>query len=736
MPFINNLLLWQRFILLGISILFFVGIPSYMYLTETGKELYLIEQALQGTKPLWLVMELYKAVQDDRGLAVQLLSGVNSIIETRANKQKIIDELVATINIIANNERWDKSMLESWQPVKTDLEYIAITVANRAVTAMETRQHHHNAIGKIHKLREMLAEYYKLPLNSDKSVANFVRALVYDVVRLMDPIGLIRGTGADVLFNAAKAKSEESKTATDTQRNKLIQWVALAREGLEFFKKHITYAINSNPDFKEILEAELTAVEDLVTQILSLTEREIIQKNIVTYNAINYRKIASNGINAINKINETIITTLNKSLTARITAMKQTRLLVLATIFIIMLITIAINIVIIRSVLIPINHLISVMHQITAGNSNIRSGIGSRDEIGQLASHFDNMLNMREITLDEIRMEHEQLNHSIMVLLDAVAKLSDKNLTIQIPIANNVTGPLSEAINQLAYEMAKALQRIADISAEVTQTSISVQEQSELVSNVSKSEREQVEKTATELDAVAMAMLRIARLAQNTNVAADKATQTTQNALAAVGATITGIEHIREIVRDAGSKIERLGINSQEISNVVDLIGGVARRTQILAVSASMHAASAGEAGQGFQVIANEIQRLAETAQQAAAKIGTLLASIQNEVANTVVTMNNVVKQVLEGTKLAEQAGDQMRFTQNTTADLVAAVQVIAESSDAQAQASANLLNLTNNIRKSTQLTSKQLKSQSLQTDKLVKYANNLLNVVQVFKLP
>jgi methyl-accepting chemotaxis protein len=97
--------------------------------------------------------------------------------------------------------------------------------------------------------------------------------------------------------------------------------------------------------------------------------------------------------------------------------------------------------------------------------------------------------------------------------------------------------------------------------------------------------------------------------------------------------------------------------------------------------------------------------------------------------------MDNVVKQVLDGAKLAEQAGEQMRLTQDTTADLVAAVQIIADSSEEQAQSSSNLLNRTHHIRKSTQLTNKQLKSQSMQTDRLVKYANNLLNVVQVFKL-
>jgi methyl-accepting chemotaxis protein len=733
----NKALLWQRFLLLGILGLSLGGIPSYMYFSETAKELKFIQQEQRGIKPLHLIMELYKAVQDDRGLAVQLLSGVTSVINTRAAKQKTIDELVASINDLVENDHWNDLMFIHWNPVKDDLERIATTVANRSVTAMETRQHHHDAIDKIHKLREILAEFYRLSLDQDRAIAHLIRALVYDVVRLMDPIGLIRGTGADVLFNAAKTTSNsiESKQATESQRIKLIQNVTLAREGLEIFKDHIQEAIKDHPEFKETFAVGLNVVENTTMEILNLTEKEIIHKRSVTYNALNYRQTASDAVNAINQLNETIITTLDKNLNKRILNMKQIRSIILGIVFLIVTLAITVSIFIMRSILTPIRRLIVVMNQIAAGNSHVRANIYSQDEIGQLANYFDNMINIREATTDQIRMEHEQLNNSVITLLDAVSQLSERNLTVHVPVADDLTAPLSGAINQLSLEMAKALQRISDIAGEVMQTSISVQEQSELVSNVSKSEREQVEKTAVELDNAAMTMLRIAKLAQSTNLAADKATQTTQKALSTVAATVSGIEHIREIVRDAGAKIERLGINSQEISNVVDLIGGIARRTQILAVSASMHAASAGEAGQGFQVIANEVQRLAETAQQAAAKIGTLLASIQSEVADTVSTMDNVVKQVLDGAKLAEQAGEQMRLTQDTTADLVAAVQIIADSSEEQAQSSSNLLNRTHHIRKSTQLTNKQLKSQSMQTDRLVKYANNLLNVVQVFKL-
>lgn len=735
---INNLLLWQRFFLIGISAMILGGMPTYMYIQESQKTLEFIRYEQRGVKPLKQLMLLYKAVQDDRGLAVQLLSGITTIIDQRTAKQKEIDELIMAIDIVAKKDHWTDELKKYWEPVKTGLELIATTVAQRSVSAMDTRKHHHEALAKINKFRALLTEEYGLSLDSDKATAHIIHAVTYDIISVMEPIGKLRGTGADILVRATVAKPTDTitKKATETELANLILLVNSTQDGLTMLITTLKNAIVDDPSLNKALDTPLQQVTSAVVRIVKLVETEIISANVITYNAIEYRKIASEGVNIINDLNQILLNQLDDYLQIRITKLAKMQIKVLSWVLIIIVLGTLLSFLVMQSILKPINHLILVMNQIAEGNFNTRSHLNTSDEIGLLSNHFNRMLDEREEAMQRIFTEHEQLNNSVIILLQAVAQLSQKDLNVHVPVALDVTGPLSDALNLLTSEMARALQRISDIAENVTQASISVQEQADLVSNVAKSEREQVEKTAEELDNAASTMLRIAELAQTTNVAADKASQTTRNALTTVGATITGIEHIRENIRYAGAKIERLGINSQEISSVVDLIGGIARRTQILAVSASMHAASAGEAGQGFQVIANEVQRLAETAQQAAAKIGTQLTNIQAEVTNTVVTVNNVIKQVVDGSRLAEQAGEQMRLTQNSTADLVTAVQTIAESSQEQANASANLLSRAQNIRKSTQLTSKQLKAQTVQTENLVRYARNLLDVVQVFKLP
>jgi methyl-accepting chemotaxis protein len=149
-----------------------------------------------------------------------------------------------------------------------------------------------------------------------------------------------------------------------------------------------------------------------------------------------------------------------------------------------------------------------------------------------------------------------------------------------------------------------------------------------------------------------------------------------------------------------------------------------------------MHAASAGEAGRGFAVVANEVQRLAENAREATSQISSLVNNIQVETADTVVTMNDAISQVVRGTTLAQQAGSEMRETRDTTAILVELVQRIAVSSNTQAETTRGLQERALHIQKSTEQTFELLQNQGLQTESLVNYSNSLVKSVGVFILP
>ena len=389
-----------------------------------------------------------------------------------------------------------------------------------------------------------------------------------------------------------------------------------------------------------------------------------------------------------------------------------------------------------RAITDPLEQLTTTVRQVGEGNYAARTGLTGADELSELGRAFDQMLDARVASLVQVEQENERLNDSIIHLLQAVSQLSQRDLTVKIPVTEDVTGPVADALNLLTSETAKVLQGVTRISEEVAVASDKVKTQSDTVIAVAETERQAVERTAVDLASAANAMRQIAELAQNCNTTAEAAIKTTQAALQTVTGTVNGISSTRDTIRETEKRIKRLGERSQEISGVVNLINTIAERTHILALNASMHAASAGEAGRGFAVVADEVQRLAENAREATSQIATLVNNIQIETADTVNAMNVAISQVVEGSRLAEQAGDQMARTQATTAELVAAVQQIAARSQEQARISNDLLDRTQQIQDSTRQTSQQLQEQTIQTTNLVEYAKGLLNSVRVFRLP
>jgi twitching motility protein PilJ len=245
-----------------------------------------------------------------------------------------------------------------------------------------------------------------------------------------------------------------------------------------------------------------------------------------------------------------------------------------------------------------------------------------------------------------------------------------------------------------------------------------------------------VQDSANGLKQAGITMTKLAQEAKGANETADAAMNHTRDARQAVSTTVNGIDQIREIIRETEKRIKRLGERSQEITGAVNLINTIAERTHILALNASMHAASAGEAGRGFAVVADEVQRLAESSREATSDISSMVNAIRVETADTVDTMNRVIAQVAEGTRLAQQAGARMEETETTTAELVAAVAEIARAAEQQARSALELMERSEEIVQTTQQTSQQLEEQSAHTVQLVTFSNTLRESVGVFKLP
>jgi methyl-accepting chemotaxis protein len=332
--------------------------------------------------------------------------------------------------------------------------------------------------------------------------------------------------------------------------------------------------------------------------------------------------------------------------------------------------------------------------------------------------------------------ENDALNNSVISILEAVNQLSQRDLTVRAPVTQDVIGTVSDSINALTEETSRVLVDVNAIAVQVATASSKVKTQGDLVSKTAEDERQNVGRMIDSLSESAQTTNEMAVLAEQSNRSAEQATQATDNALETVNGTVRGMESIRETISETEKRIKRLGERSQEITGIVNLINTISERTHVLALNASMQAAVAGEAGRGFAVVAEEVQRLAESSRNATQQIGTLVNNIQLETNETIATVNRTIGQVVQGSEQAQKAGEQMRRTQQITAELVAQVKHIARASELQQQVSAGLLKSVQHIGDSTQRTSEQIVAQNVETETLLDSAKRLVASVNVFKLP
>jgi methyl-accepting chemotaxis protein len=375
------------------------------------------------------------------------------------------------------------------------------------------------------------------------------------------------------------------------------------------------------------------------------------------------------------------------------------------------------------------------VQKVAGGETAARSKLTEQDEIGDLGRAFDGLLDDRIAALEKSAKENETLNNSVIDLLQAVFQLSNKDLTARAPVTEDIIGTVASSINQFSDETGRTLTDVQRIAEQLALTSESVRVQSVMVEETARAERDALQAMSSNLTQATTQLAQVAELSEQSNKAAGVATEATQNALAAVQGTVQGMDQLRESISDMEKRFKRLGERSQEISTAVQLINAISERTHVLALNASMQAATAGEAGRGFAVVAEEVQRLSDSSRQATSTISQLVGNIQAETNETLFTVNRLIGDVVRQSELAQRAGLQMNQTQQTTQQLVSLVRQIAQFSEQQAQLAADLQKSVVEINAGTEQTSAAIAEQTTSTQFLADSSRQLTAAVGQFKL-
>ncbi len=334
-----------------------------------------------------------------------------------------------------------------------------------------------------------------------------------------------------------------------------------------------------------------------------------------------------------------------------------------------------------------------------------------------------------------VKRQNDHNQGAILRLMNEMQNFAEGDLTVRATVSEDITGAVADSVNFAIEELRSLVSRITAAADQVTVASDSAQQTTVRMLSDNDKQSQEIKNTSAQvlgmartINDVSSSATQSADVAKASLAAAEKGQQAVQNA-------ISGMNDIRDQIQETAKRIKRLGESSQEIGEIVELISDITEQTNVLALNAAIQAASAGEAGRGFTVVAEEVQRLAERSGEATKQIGAIVKTIQTDTQDAVSAMEKSTQGVVEGAKLSDNAGQALAEIGDVSRKLARLIDSISQTTQTQAKAAGAVAVSMRNILGITEQATEGTKRTAQSVGQLATLARDLKSSVANFKL-
>ncbi|MBL0944143.1 MAG: type IV pili methyl-accepting chemotaxis transducer N-terminal domain-containing protein [Hydrogenophaga sp.] len=324
---------------------------------------------------------------------------------------------------------------------------------------------------------------------------------------------------------------------------------------------------------------------------------------------------------------------------------------------------------------------------------------------------------------------------AILRLMNELQTVAEGDLTQEATVTEDITGAIADSVNYTVEELRSLVGNVQATATRVAQTTSAVENTSTELLAASTEQLREIRETGQSVLDMAQRINQVSNQAQESADVARASLSAAESGLKAVQDAIGGMNAIRDQIQETSKRIKRLGESSQEIGEITELISDITEQTNVLALNAAIQAASAGEAGRGFSVVAEEVQRLAERSADATRQIAALVKAIQTDTQDAVAAMERSTQGVVEGAKLSDNAGTALSEIDRVSRRLADLIEQISNAASREAESANEVAGNIQHIFAVTEQTGEGTRSTAQQVRELSAMAEELRQSVARFKI-